>query len=90
GVRVWDDPELDRRLRSCRGAAEMIAALVDAGGTHLVLTAVDIDGFFHEATSLQLLELASRYPEATLVLTPGERLVDLSRLLLAVAADPRP
>ena len=89
GVRVWDDPELDRRLRSCRGAAEMIAALVDAGGTHLVLTAVDIDGFFDEATSLQLLELASRHPEATLVLTPGERLVDLSRLLLAIAADAR-
>jgi len=54
------------------------------------LTAVNIDGFFHEATNLQLLELASRHAQATLVLTPGERLVDLNRLLLALAADTRP
>ncbi len=89
GIRVWDDPDLDRRLRSCEGAGEMVAALVAAGGTHLVLTAVDIDHFFHKATGLQLLELASRHAEATLVLTPGERLVDLNRLLLAVQADAR-
>ncbi len=90
GIRVWDDPELDRRLRGCRDASEMVAVLVEAGGTHLVLTAVNIDGFFHEATGLQLLELASRHAEATLVLTSGERLVDLNRLLRAVTEDPRP
>jgi len=45
-VRLWDAPEIDRRLRACRTGPEFVKVLHELGFTHLILSQEKLDLFY--------------------------------------------